>query len=98
MVLRLSALSCFNPHPPFLADEMWFFAAKVAKRVCFNPHPPFLADEIKLLALIDPQDLVSIHIRHFWRMKSFACKFFSRMRKTSCFRELVAHVTAVFVP
>jgi hypothetical protein len=64
----------------------------------FNPHPPFLAGELALHRAFSIPDSVSIHTRHFWRVNSFPCKSFSRMQKTSCFRELVACVSAVFVP
>ena len=36
---------------------------------CFNPHPPLLAGETLLALELDQQIKVSIHTRHYWRVK-----------------------------
>ena len=42
---------CFNPHPPWEADESGAAVIPVIIGIGFNPHPPWEADERP------PQDL-----------------------------------------
>ena len=38
-------------------------------RCCFNPHPPLLAGETAISSACDFRRTVSIHTRHYWRVK-----------------------------
>ena len=62
-------LSRFNPHSPLLANE--FLMCKRAgwpSLWSFNPHSPLLANEFAAPTWAHIVGLVSIHIRHYWRM------------------------------
>ena len=63
--------ACFNPHPPLLAGETSVCRNPDQHSDCFNPHPPLLAGETRLQALDRAQAVVSIHTRHYWRVKRF---------------------------
>ena len=60
---------CFNPHPPLLAGETATGPHWRQSAGCFNPHPPLLAGETITLAEADARLIVSIHTRHYWRVK-----------------------------
>ena len=59
----------FNPHPPFLAGETPSLHLLRWSVACFNPHPPLLAGETLLFEQVDTPAVVSIHTRHYWRVK-----------------------------
>ena len=61
--------SCFNPHPPLLAGETMRRCPRCIGRICFNPHPPLLAGETAVQAGRQLHVAVSIHTRHYWRVK-----------------------------
>ena len=63
------APSCFNPHPPLLAGETQDADARWAGQNSFNPHPPLLAGETRLPSMHYTDTTVSIHTRHYWRVK-----------------------------
>ena len=58
----------FNPHPPLLAGETMPHKHHGSGR-SFNPHPPLLAGETNFLNGKTVTDEVSIHTRHYWRVK-----------------------------
>ena len=62
---------CFNPHPPLLAGETTCKSAGSAVRPSFNPHPPLLAGETCCRCRASSFHIVSIHTRHYWRVKPF---------------------------
>ena len=60
----------FNPHSPLLANELVRLRQSQHQASGFNPHSPLLANEFDkgfgpLYVIV-----VSIHIRHCWRMNS----------------------------
>ena len=59
----------FNPHPPLLAGETPSLHLLRWSVACFNPHPPLLAGETLLFEQVDTPAVVSIHTRHYWRVK-----------------------------
>ena len=60
---------CFNPHPPLLAGETPM-RSSANNCSCFNPHPPLLAGETSVaLVHCNVGACVSIHTRHYWRVK-----------------------------
>ena len=59
----------FNPHPPLLAVETERKHLLPPGRGCFNPHPPLLAVETPVRRLPPQPRMVSIHTRHYWRVK-----------------------------
>ena len=75
-VKRFDASTCctapvsFNPHPPLLAGETCALArASKIGFMRFNPHPPLLAGETAIATLPQAEQTVSIHTRHYWRVK-----------------------------
>ena len=60
---------CFNPHPPLLAGETPRLPASRLSCFGFNPHPPLLAGETGKHGSIGICVFVSIHTRHYWRVK-----------------------------
>ena len=63
------AISRFNPHPPLLADETRRATAPTTRCCGFNPHPPLLAGETWRVCGAGQVHIVSIHTRHYWRVK-----------------------------
>ena len=59
----------FNPHPPLLAGETGQHNARWRVKTSFNPHPPLLAGETRVAACRALGWEVSIHTRHYWRVK-----------------------------
>ena len=47
-------------------------AARPRWRASFNPHPPLLAGETSMTERYTLAQLVSIHTRHYWRVKRAA--------------------------
>ena len=64
-----AGLQCFNPHPPLLAGETTEPVAKPRRYRGFNPHPPLLAGETSCRCSRFCKLIVSIHTRHYWRVK-----------------------------
>ena len=64
-------MTCFNPHPPLLAGETIAQCVEARAPACFNPHPPLLAGETNGYASAC-NARVSIHTRHYWRVKRTA--------------------------
>ena len=60
---------CFNPHPPLLAGETRAAHPHAALPAGFNPHPPLLAGETPAQCWRAVGAIVSIHTRHYWRVK-----------------------------
>ena len=60
---------CFNPHPPLLAGETRHCTDSAMSRYGFNPHPPLLAGETRRSMTRAAAHTVSIHTRHYWRVK-----------------------------
>ncbi len=58
----------FNPHSPLLANELVVMVPHRRTLSGFNPHSPLLANELLDWIADDFGQLVSIHIRHCWRM------------------------------
>ncbi len=58
----------FNPHSPLLANELAVRAGLAVAADCFNPHSPLLANEFAQHVETRRLQIVSIHIRHCWRM------------------------------
>ena len=84
---RISQAPGFNPHSPLLANEFgcaWFFGCL---RGCFNPHSPLLANEFVNFVLALALPVVSIHIRHCWRMN---LRGFARIVQTAQFQSTFA--------
>ena len=69
VVLARSRRVRFNPHPPLLAGETRWGRSCGAPPVRFNPHPPLLAGETARTGRHAEADVVSIHTRHYWRVK-----------------------------
>ena len=65
---------CFNPHPPLLAGETRAVSGNGADAQGFNPHPPLLAGETKGNIMKAFDNIVSIHTRHYWRVKPLTYK------------------------
>ena len=59
----------FNPHPPLLAGETLRCRRRFWRSFCFNPHPPLLAGETGKGDNYAGTLYVSIHTRHYWRVK-----------------------------
>ena len=66
---RLFRPSSFNPHPPLLAGETRRQHGAPVRNPCFNPHPPLLAGETHATRTAAVHAPVSIHTRHYWRVK-----------------------------
>ena len=67
---RVRGVLCsFNPHPPLLAGETGQSRQVQRAAKCFNPHPPLLAGETPAPGRSPPEPMVSIHTRHYWRVK-----------------------------
>ena len=64
-----TAVKGFNPHPPLLAGETGRLCRWSRRRKCFNPHPPLLAGETVIGTPNHFSQSVSIHTRHYWRVK-----------------------------
>ena len=64
-----AAGGCFNPHPPLLAGETAGWLSRTQDKASFNPHPPLLAGETSTRGASFVGIEVSIHTRHYWRVK-----------------------------
>ena len=67
--LSFSQRRSFNPHPPLLAGETAYARHHPSPRLRFNPHPPLLAGETRWQHGLTRSKNVSIHTRHYWRVK-----------------------------
>jgi len=68
-----------------LANELPVTSDAQQSDKCFNPHSPLLANELAFTRNLTLYGLVSIHIRHCWRMnygKTGAPMFWSEFQST----------------
>ena len=89
----------FNPHPPLLAGETGWSMAWGLPPHCFNPHPPLLAGETLQRAIGQHGSAgVSIHTRHYWRVKQLQRADWPRHCRFNPHPPLLAGETAPAAP